>query len=157
MGLYDRDFHAWANEQAALARSRAHNGMDWDNVAEELEGLGKQQQSELKSRYEVLLMHLLRWLYQPEGRGRSWRNTIRIQRRELATHLRKNPSVKAADAELFVEAYDRARLQASTETDLDEDVFPGEPPFTREQTLDEAFWPERDGSSDARIDGEDKT
>lgn len=60
MSLYDRDFHAWANEQAELARSRSANALDWDNVAEELEGLGKQKRSELQSRYEVLLMHLLK-------------------------------------------------------------------------------------------------
>ena len=61
MGLYDRDFHAWAHEQAALARSRSANALDWDNVAEELESLGKQQRAELRSRYVVLLKHLLKW------------------------------------------------------------------------------------------------
>ena len=63
MTLYDRDFHAWANEQAALARSRSANELDWDKVAEELEDLGKWVKAELKSRYRVLLMHLLKWLY----------------------------------------------------------------------------------------------
>ena len=145
MGLYDRDFHAWANEQAALARSRAHNEIDWDNVAEELESLGKSVRSELFSRYRVLLMHLLKWMYQPNLQSHSWRNTIRIQRRDIARHLRQNPSLQSSDAELFAEAYEAAILDAVGETGLVEGAFPTTPPFTREQTLDEMFWPEPSG------------
>jgi hypothetical protein len=63
MSLYDLDFHAWATQQARLARRRSGNELDWDNVAEELEGLGKQQRSELKSRYLVLLTHLLKDMF----------------------------------------------------------------------------------------------
>ena len=142
MGLYDRDFHAWAHEQAALARSRSGNALDWDNVAEELEGLGKQQQSELESRYRVLVMHLLRWLFQPQGRGTSWEATIKVQRKSIARHLRKNPSLKATDQEAFLDCYDDARLGASQETGLAFDLFPEDPPFTREQARDPDFWPE---------------
>jgi hypothetical protein len=143
MGLYDRDFHAWAHEQAALARSRSGNALDWDNVAQELEGLGKHQQSELASRYRVLVMQLLKWLFQPQGRGASWEATIKVQRKSIARHLRKNLSLKATDEEAFRDCYDDARLGASQETGIAFDLFPENPPFTPEQARDPEFWPDR--------------
>lgn len=144
MSLYERDYHAWAFEQAALARRRSSNELDWDNVAEELEDLGKQQQSELRSRYVVLLHHLLKWLYQPERKGRSWLGSIRGQRLDIAEHLARHPSLKAVDAELFANAYTRARIEAFTDTELDIETFPVESPFTPEQARDDDFWPEAD-------------
>lgn len=141
MTLYDQDFHAWAEEQAGLARSRSANALDWDNVAEELESLGKQQRGELRSRYEVLILHLLQWMHQPERRGRSWTNSIAVQRDRIDEHLAENPSLKASDLEMFVSAYRRARREASTETDLDLEVFPIDPPFTAEQARSDDYWP----------------
>lgn len=144
MSLYDRDFHAWANEQAELARRRLANELDWDNVAEELESLGRREYDRLTSRYRVLLMHLLKWLYQPERRGSSWSKTIKEQRVRAAQILRKHPSLKPLDQEAFADAYEVARVKASNETDIDLDTFPVEPPFTPEQARDDDFWPDPD-------------
>ena len=141
MGAYDRDFHAWAMEQAELIRSRSANAIDWENVAEEIESLGRQERSELRNRLTVLLGHLLKWEFQPERRGRSWLNSISIQRRASRRHLTENPSLKSAQADLFNEAYETAREEASTETERDVDVFPAEPPFTLEQALDPDWLP----------------
>ena len=148
MTLYDRDFHAWANEQASLLRARSGNALDWDNVAEELEGLGEQQRSELRSRYEVLLVHLLKWLLQPTKRGQSWRLTIAEQRRRIADHLEENPSLKADDTAIFARPYELARYPAARQMRLSLERMPSAPPFTREQTLDLDFWPEAGGNTD---------
>ncbi len=145
MGLYDRDFHAWAHEQASLARARSGTALDWDNVAEELESLGKQERKELRSRYEVVLLHLLKWLYQPERRTKSWVDSVRVQRPRIREHIRENPSLKASQWDVFASAYANARVDASVETGLDEAAFPDEPPFTPEQALDDDFWPEAAG------------
>lgn len=142
MGKYDADFHAWAHEQADAARRRSANEIDWDNVAEELESLGKQVAWELHNRYVVLLAHLLKWRFQPEKQSRSWRATIIEQRRQIAKHLRQNPSLKSVDEEEFGDAYGTARVRASGETDLDEDIFPHDPPFTPEEARADDFWPE---------------
>ena len=142
MGKYDLDFHAWAHEQAELARRRSANELDWDNVAEELESLGKQSVWELYNRYVVLLAHLLKWRYQPERRGASWEATIAEQRRQIAKHLRDNPSLKAVDPAEFEDAYGTARIRAAGETELDRSTFPVDPPFTPEQARDDDFWPE---------------
>ncbi len=141
MSLYDSDFHAWAREQADAVRRRSLNELDWENVAEELESLGKQQRRELRNRYQVLLMHLLKLAYQSDRRTRSWDETVNEQRRAIREHLDENPSLRASNGELFRSAFQRAREMAAYETSLHESMFPVEPPFTPEQALDEQFWP----------------
>jgi hypothetical protein len=142
VSLYERDFYSWALAQAAAARAKDAAALDWDNLAEELEGLSRTEARELHSRYQVLLAHLLKWLIQPERRSRSWRNTIANQRDAIARHLAQNPGLKPKDAEEFLDAYPYARRDASTETDLDLAAFPEAPPFTMEQAKDPDFLPE---------------
>lgn len=140
--LYDTDTYTWAQQQADALRRRSANEIDWDNVAEEIESVGKSEARELESRYTVLLTHLLKWLYQPAGRSRSWEATIRAQRAAIDKHLGTNPGLKPKRDELFGAAYRIARLTASGETDLPFDAFPETNPFTLSQAMDEAFWPE---------------
>ena len=142
MSAYDRDFHAWAMDQAEAIRSRSLNELDWDNLAEEVESLGKQQRAELRNRYEVLLMHLLKWMAQPDRRSRSWDLTIREQRTRIDQHLKDNPSLKSAHLELFDEAYETARIAAARETRLSLKRFPASAPFTAEQARDHDWLPE---------------
>jgi hypothetical protein len=142
VSLYERDFYSWARAQAAAVRAKDAAALDWDNLAEELEGLSRTEARELHSRYQVLLAHLLKWLVQPERRSRSWRNTIANQREALAEHLADNPGLKSRDGTEFERAYAKARRDASTETDLDLAAFPEEPPFTPEQAKDPDFLPE---------------
>jgi hypothetical protein len=138
---YDDDYYSWTKAQADALKRRSANELDWDLLSEELDALGRSEEWELNSRYRVLLAHLLKWIVQPERRTRSWENTIRAQRRDVATHLRKNPGLQRVDAEEFAEAYQAARLFASSETDLDVALFPEVPPFTMDQAKDENFWP----------------
>ena len=71
MSLYERDFYAWANEQAALLRSGNLSAADIENIAEEIESMGKSEKRELVNRLAVLLMHLLKWQYQTSLQGHS--------------------------------------------------------------------------------------
>ena len=140
--LYDTDAYTWAMTQADALRRRSANEIDWDNVAEEIESVGKSQASELRSRYITLLLHLLKWRFQPERRTRSWENTVRRERREIVRHLTGNPGLKPDREELFASAYETARLDASTETDLPLESFPQDNPFGLDQAMDEGFWPD---------------
>ena len=74
--LYERDFYAWANEQAGLLRAGKLSEADLEHIAEEIESMGKSEKRELVNRLSVLLMHLLKWQFQATGRGTSWRLTI---------------------------------------------------------------------------------
>lgn len=139
---YESDFYSWTKEQADALKRRSANELDWDRLAEELTSLGISEEKELGSRYVVLLAHLLKWIYQPERRSRSWRNTITTQRRAIAKHLRRNPGLKAVEVEEYLDAYETARLEASSETDMDVETFPEAPPFTMDQVKEEAWMPE---------------
>ena len=140
--LYERDFYAWANEQAALLRAGKLGDADIGNIAEEIESMGRSEKRELESRFTVLLSHLLKWQFQPERRGKSWRVTIEQQRRQLAKHLRENPSLKSAVGETVLSAYEDARIEAEKETDLDREVFPLDCPYTLDQLMDLTFLPD---------------
>jgi hypothetical protein len=146
--LYDRDFYSWALEQAkalrlaAGARINTPASLDWANLAEEIESLGKSQASELDSRYTELLSHLLKWVYQPERRSGSWRGTITEQRIRLGRLLRQSPGLKAKQSRTFREAYADARKLAAAETGIDIATFPERSPWTPAQSTDEDFWPD---------------
>jgi Domain of unknown function DUF29 len=140
--LYDKDTYTWAFSQADALRRRSANEIDWENVAEEIESVGRSQESELYSRLKVLMLHLLKWAYQAEMRGPSWTSTVRVQRLEISKHLRRNPGLKSGLEETFADAYEAARLAASIETGLSEDTFPETSSFTFEQATDDGFWPE---------------
>jgi hypothetical protein len=94
----------------------------------------------------VLVMHLLKWHYQPSQRqeGHSGRSTIRTQRRELRCLLQQNPSLAPQVAPIMAEGYEDARLEASDETGLPLATFPPTCPWQTEQVLDADFWPEEE-------------
>ncbi len=140
--LYEADFYAWANQQAALLRSGRLGEADIANIAEEIESMGKSEKRELISRLAVLLMHLLKWRFQPTKRGKSWRLTIQGQRIELERHMSDNPSLKAKMADAIADAYRSAIINAARETRLETDAFPATCPWGYDQIIDDDFWPE---------------
>lgn len=140
--LYDRDFYAWANEQAELLRAGNLAQADIEHIAEEIESMGKTEKRELISRLAVLLLNLLKWQHQPGRRGASWQATIRVQRRDLRRHMADNPSPKATLPESIADAYGNAIIEAGAETGLPESSFPSTCPWSFDQMLDDAFWPE---------------
>ena len=111
--LYDRDFFAWANEQVRLLRAGRLSEADVDHIAGEIERMGRSEKRELVIRLEVLLMHLLKWQFQPERRGRSWEVSIANNRDKLQEHLLDNPSLRSQTDAAVVTAYRRARREAA--------------------------------------------
>ena len=139
--LYETDFYAWSQRQTALLRAEEFEQVDWDNLIEEIDSLGKSAQNEAESRLIILIMHLLKWLYQHDKRSRSWRITIGNQRDDLDLHFAKNPSLCPRAAEFIADVYPRAVKRAARETGIDRSTFPIECPWTDTQILDEEFWP----------------
>ena len=133
--LYDRDFYAWACEQAELLREGRLSGADIAHIAEEIEGLGRNETRELRSRLGVLFLHLLKWRYQPGRRGRSWELSIANARDELAELLADSPSLRAMLPDAVAAAYRRARLHAEQQTGLPAETFPVECPWTFDQAM----------------------
>lgn len=139
--LYDTDFYAWANRQAALLRTGQLERADIALIAEEIESMGKSELRELENRLAVLFSHLLKWRFQPNRRSGSWELSIKEQRRRLRRHLAQNPSLQHQLRQAREDAYGDAILEAASETGLAEDAFPTRCPFTPEQTLDDGWWP----------------
>jgi len=139
--IYETDFYGWIQHQADAMRTGNLASLDLENLIEEIDGMGKSQQRALESRLEILLMHLLKWQYQPTMQCPSWRFTIREQRNRLADHLAKNPSLKPKIPEAQASAYRYAVFGACRETGLDESVFPPQCPWPFEQAMNHDFWP----------------
>jgi hypothetical protein len=138
---YETDFYGWAVEQADLLRTRRLKEADLDNIAEEIESMGRSEKRELVNCLAVLLAHLLKWQFQPGLRSTSWRLTIIEQRKHLAHHVQDNPSLNPMLPEAIETAYDYARLAAQRETGLPASVFPAVCPYSFEQVSDEQVWP----------------
>ncbi len=139
---YDEDFYAWTREQAALLRSGQFSQVDIENVAEELESMGRSDKREIDSRLEVVLTHLLKWQVQVNFRSRSWSGTIREQRSRIEDLLSESPSLRPLIAQIRPALYARACRVAANETGLPTSMFPTRCPFTPEQVLAEDFLPE---------------
>ena len=104
--------------------------------------MGNSEKRELISRLAVLLMHLLKWQFQPGLRGKSWSATIQVQRNALRRHLRDNPGLKGKIDEAVADAYADALIEAEAETGLPGPVFPASCPWSFGQVMDAGFWPE---------------
>ena len=126
-------------EQVALLRAGKLDEVDAENVAEELSDVGKSEYRELRSAVALILAHMLKWDHQPEKRTRSWANSIAAQRRDYADVLADNPGLMSKRAEALRRAYPKARLAASSETDLPLVGFPAECPYSWDDILDRPF------------------
>ena len=137
---YEADFARWCAEQGALLRDGKLEALDRENLAEEIETLGRSEKGEIENRLNVLLLHLLKWKYQPQQRSGSWKATIVEQRARLAKRLRENPSLKSYPAEIIEEEYAIARIKAADESRLPETSFPPACPMTISEILE--FYPD---------------
>jgi hypothetical protein len=137
--LYETDFYAWTLEQSKLLQISDFKGLDIVNVVEEIESLGKQQRQELENRLVILLGHLLKWDYQPERRSKSWKATIREQRRAIQRLMQANPSLKPYLEEAIAYAYQSGIDLVVRETPLDDQDLPADCQYTPEQIFDPNF------------------
>ncbi|MEH2071765.1 MAG: DUF29 domain-containing protein [Nostoc sp.] len=137
--LYNRDFYLWIQTIVQQLKEHKFDELDIHNLIEEVESTGRSEKRELKSRFVVLLIHLIKWQYQPEKRSESWRSTISEQRICIELLLEDSPSLQPLIAEVFEDCYQKARLKASDETGIKLNFFPKESPFTLEETLNNYF------------------
>lgn len=138
---YEKDFYAWAIQNAQLLRERKLSEIDVKNIAEEIESMGKSEKRELLNRLAVLLAHLLKWEFQSSRRCNSWKYTIKEQRLRLKRLISESPSLKKELEKKLHEAYEDACYIALSETGLDEEAFPKKCPFSFKQALDQNFYP----------------
>lgn len=145
--LYEVDFFEWAKRNAELLSQGCFESADIPHIVEELDGLAERDRREVKSYLRRLMMHLLKWQFQPDQRSGSWMSSIDDSREQLGYIFEQSPSLRRFAAESFRDVYPRARKAASRETDSPFAAFPEECPYSFEQLIDEDFFPEtpRDG------------
>jgi hypothetical protein len=136
---HEHDFYAWTQEQANLLKAGQLHQIDWENIAAEIEDMGRSEKRQLDSRLEILIMHLLKWQFQPNLRSRSWELTIKEQRLRLEKLLQKNPSLHPHVTEAIADVYPLATISAERETGLS--LFPETCPYTLTEILSGEFLP----------------
>jgi Domain of unknown function DUF29 len=134
--LYDQDFLAWTERQAALLRAGRLDQLDLDNLAEELDTMGRSEWGELENRLEVLLMHMLTWDHQPARRSRSWKASMREQRNAIRRLMRRSPSLKRGLETTIADVHPDAVGRASDETGLSAATFPEQLPYSVAEVLE---------------------
>src|SRR5487761_515981 len=107
--LYERDYYAWILDQVRALRERRTGDLDWENVAEEIEDLGKSEQRALESQLARLLEHLLKFGHAPAAMRRrnqqGWDISIEDARHKVRRSLEGSPSLRSRIGEIFDEAY----------------------------------------------------
>lgn len=140
--LYNADFAQWITQATLLLQQGKFDELDIENLIEEVEDLGKRDRRALCSNLEIVLLHLLKWQFQPEQRSASWRGSIREHRRQITRILKDSPSLNAYLQQEYEDCYIGARLQAADETGSPLNTFPPECPYVLAHTLNENFFPD---------------
>ena len=141
IATYETDFYLWTQQQADLLRQGALAALDVENLIEEIESMGASDRRSLSSFLELVIMHLLKWQYQPERRGASWQTSISKGRNAIERTLEYSPSLKRQLSKMIIAEYRRARKEASLETGLPLTTFPDVCPFSVEQITGD-WWPD---------------
>jgi hypothetical protein len=139
---YKADFNLWIEQTAQLLHEHRWQEVDLEHLIEEVEGLGKSERRSIASQLTRLLLHLLKWQYQPPRRSDSWLDSITDSRTQIELVIQDSPSLKSYPIEQLEESYQRARRQAAKQTDMLISTFPEECPYSLELVLDEDWLPE---------------
>jgi Domain of unknown function DUF29 len=94
-----------------------------------------------ESNFIVLVVHLLKWQFQPQQRSGSWKGSIIEHRRRVNKALKDSPSLNSYLIGLEAECYKEAVEQATAETGLPLEAFPLDCPYELADTLKAGFLP----------------
>jgi hypothetical protein len=104
--------------------------------------MGRSERRALASYMGVLLLHLLKWQFQPDHRNNSWRGSIYNTRRAVGKLLSESPSLHHRVADAVADEYPHARFNAANETGWPESAFPVTCPYTTQELLAVDYWPD---------------
>ncbi len=140
--VYRDDFVRWCFEQAEILQRREFTDADLPNLIEELESMGREQRHALRSRYRLVMMHLLKLQFQPGRRTRPWMSTITRERVNIADREGDSKTLRDQAPAIVAEAYRGAVLRASAESGLPPKTFPVDCPYTLDQLRDPDWMPD---------------
>jgi hypothetical protein len=142
--LYDTDYNLWVLETVKNLEKRDLDSLDWDNLIEEVNSLGRSEKRKLESLLMRLIEHLLKlgyWDSERENNRGHWQGEIRNFRKQIKKELKASPSLKRYLQEIFEESYQDSREIVSDKSQLPIHTFPETPIASLEQILDENWLP----------------
>jgi hypothetical protein len=142
LNLYEVDYLQWIETTVSKLRDRNYSDVDWENLSEEIEDMGRSERRSLESNLIVVLLYLLKWQYQPEYRSGSWAGSIIEHRRRIKKAIKESPSLKPYLEEIFSESYLEAVKQAKAETGLPSLTFPQQCPYKLTQVINDDYLPD---------------
>jgi len=138
MSDYDSDVYAWSQRQGDLLRRLAAGervndaDLDWSNIAEEIETVGRSERAALRSHILNVIEQLIKLPASPATEPRAgWQDTIDRARSEIESLLADSPSLRPAVASIIAGVLPKARRFAGTAL-----TRHGEAPLVEPQTLD---------------------
>lgn len=141
--LYQHDYYAWVQQQVRALRERQIEGLDWDNLADEVADLGKSEKRALRSQLARLVEHLLKIDVAPTRTRslnlRGWGVSARTARRAITELLDENPSLESELPQIFARAYLDGRDAALASLNLPDSAIPEEPPWSAKQAIRDDF------------------
>ena len=140
--LYEQDFNLWLETMVNLLKENRLDELDLENLAEEIQSLPHREQDILEENLEIILMHLLRWKYQPETWSNSWIIMIDLSRKRIYQCLLQSPSLQEYFHDVLDECYKHARKMVTIETGASLETFPEINPFAEDEILDRTFLPD---------------
>ena len=141
LSLYETDYLSWLDATAAALKQKDYGAIDWENIIEEIEDMGRRERQSLKSNLVVLLLHLLKWQFQADQQSNSWKASIVEHRQRLQDSLTDSPSLKPYLETILVKAYGNAVERAVAETGLSDATFPKHCPYAVSQIIAKGFLP----------------
>ena len=136
---YESDVYGWAIDQAAHVRASRYDFLDVENVAEEIESLGRREFEVLVGDLEIIIQHMLKWDHQAERRAGSWTLSIAEHRDRVACTIDDSPSLIPRRDEALKRAYTLARYRAAIETDALLSTFPEDVPYIWTEIVERPF------------------
>lgn len=149
--LYETDYLKWIETNLQKLRDRDYANVDWENLLEEIEDMGKSERRSIESNLIVVLLHLLKWQFQPERRSGSWESSIIEHRRRIRKALKDSSSLKPYFETTLSECYIEALKQAKAETGLPLETFPVQCPYHLTEVTDDEFLPDRERENESEI------
>ena len=138
-GLYETDYLQWIEATVQKIQSQEYGAVDWENLVEEIEDMGRRERQSLESNFIVLAIHLLKWQFQPQQRIGSWEGSIVEHRRRVNKALKDSPSLNSYLVSFEAEGYKEAVKQAKAETSLPLEAFPPDCPYRLVDMLKDNF------------------
>ncbi|MEQ9549976.1 MAG: DUF29 domain-containing protein [Coleofasciculus sp. G3-WIS-01] len=141
--LYHKDYHLWLETTIQQLRSREFTHVDWENLLDELESMGKNNRRAVKSLLTRLWEHLLKlryWESEKEYNKNKWKSEITTFRQQIRDELSDSPSLKPYLVEIFPNTYQDAKKVIARLMDKPIQFFPEAPPALSEDVLKEDWF-----------------